>query len=398
MDPHYALAEKNMHVVQIAPGEIPKNGLVFCFMMKRLGYSVDRVPYSVRMCEGSAFCVGGCTTNGKVTLHDTYLDPARRAGMKVITGFEADLIRHIPVDTDDYLRRDLGTIPPRYEVVCRGAGSDLLVRAKVVLLAGGTVGTARILMKSRRSLPMLSNHVGKNISMNGTVKSLGILPEGFLQGDMFTGRSHPGVISYEFLDSHGITISTSKPLPVDAVSYANLVPEGETRTPSSWGQPKVELMKLYRRRAFVLYALGLVTATAELLPVRGGEVRPSFTLDGTYREYHQRTLELLHSILQRSGARIVHIKVLDESGSEYDDLFVTTAHMTGSCRMAGDPAHGVVNATGEVFCYPGLFVTDGAAIPSSLAVNPYLTILANAERIGATLAQRYGRPALQVAA
>jgi len=42
---------------------------------------------------------------------------------------------------------------------------------------------------------------------------------------------------------------------------------------------------------------------------------------------------------------------------------------------------GVTRATGEVFDYPGMYVTDGSAIPSSLAVNTSLTILANAERI-----------------
>jgi len=43
----------------------------------------------------------------------------------------------------------------------------------------------------------------------------------------------------------------------------------------------------------------------------------------------------------------------------------------------------VVNAAGQVFDYPGLYISDGSVIPSSLAVNTSLTILANAERIAA---------------
>jgi cholesterol oxidase len=42
-----------------------------------------------------------------------------------------------------------------------------------------------------------------------------------------------------------------------------------------------------------------------------------------------------------------------------------------------------------VFDYPGVYVSDGAAIPSALAVNTSLTILANAERIAAGLIERY---------
>ncbi len=63
--------------------------------------------------------------------------------------------------------------------------------------------------------------------------------------------------------------------------------------------------------------------------------------------------------------------------------------MVGSCRMADRKQDGVVNVLGEIFDYPGLYVTDGAAIPASLAVNSSLTILANAERIAAHLTQWY---------
>ena len=57
--------------------------------------------------------------------------------------------------------------------------------------------------------------------------------------------------------------------------------------------------------------------------------------------------------------------------------------------MADTRSRGVVDIDGEVFGQPGLYVSDGAAIPSSLAVNTSLTILANAERIAAGIARRY---------
>jgi cholesterol oxidase len=62
----------------------------------------------------------------------------------------------------------------------------------------------------------------------------------------------------------------------------------------------------------------------------------------------------------------------------------------GSCRMADSADRGVCDTKGEVFGYPGLYVSDGAAIPSSLAVNSSLTILANAERIALGIVSRHG--------
>ncbi len=394
MDPYYRLAEEMMHVQQIGKDEIPKSGLAMSYLLKRLGYSVDRVPYSVQGCRGHSYCVAGCVASAKVTVHGPYLEPACREGMRIYTECSALSIRPLGGSGGNgECGRNLRQAPHRYEVHCLDTrrGTPLTIRAKLLLLGAGTVGTARLLLNSRQWLPDLSPHVGKHIAVNGTVKSLGILPEGFPEGDMFTGRSHPGVISYQFLDSRGITISTAKPLPVDAVSYANLVLEGETRSPATWGAPKVGLMKLYRRRAMVLYALGLTTPTAEIKLSRGGRPVASFSLDEGFREYYRTTLDLLHSIFRRNNARVVNIRLIDGQGVEYPDLHITTAHMTGSCRMADSPRHGVVDATGEMFHYPGLYIADGAAIPSSLAVNPYLTILANAERVGELLVRWYTR-------
>ncbi len=68
-----------------------------------------------------------------------------------------------------------------------------------------------------------------------------------------------------------------------------------------------------------------------------------------------------------------------------------TAHPLGGCPLADDADAGVVDADGQVFdgeggVHQGLFVVDGAVVPMALAVNPFLTISAIAERISSTMA------------
>ena len=59
----------------------------------------------------------------------------------------------------------------------------------------------------------------------------------------------------------------------------------------------------------------------------------------------------------------------------------TTAHILGGCSIAADPSKGVVDASGEVFGHPGLYVMDGSLIGANLGVNPSLTITALSEYI-----------------
>jgi len=63
-----------------------------------------------------------------------------------------------------------------------------------------------------------------------------------------------------------------------------------------------------------------------------------------------------------------------------------TAHPLGGCPIGEDYQHGAVDEYGRVFAgdgavHEGLFVADGALVPSALGVNPFLTISALAERI-----------------
>jgi cholesterol oxidase len=71
-----------------------------------------------------------------------------------------------------------------------------------------------------------------------------------------------------------------------------------------------------------------------------------------------------------------------------------TAHPIGGCPMADNASKGVVDSFGRIFrgkagnsVYPGLYVADGSIIPTSLGVNPSLTISALAFRIASHIVQ-----------
>jgi choline dehydrogenase-like flavoprotein len=67
---------------------------------------------------------------------------------------------------------------------------------------------------------------------------------------------------------------------------------------------------------------------------------------------------------------------------------VYASHPLGGCRMAQTPELGVTSARGEVFGYEGLYCFGSSIIPTSLGVNPSLTIAAVAERCAEALVAR----------
>jgi cholesterol oxidase len=58
--------------------------------------------------------------------------------------------------------------------------------------------------------------------------------------------------------------------------------------------------------------------------------------------------------------------------------------------MAESPDLGVVDDTGSVYGYEGLYCIDGSIVPTSLGVNPSLTISALSERCAERLVNRAG--------
>jgi cholesterol oxidase len=62
-----------------------------------------------------------------------------------------------------------------------------------------------------------------------------------------------------------------------------------------------------------------------------------------------------------------------------------TVHSLGGCRLADSEEYGVTSADpktmGQVFGYQGLYVADGALLPTAVGANPVATISALSEKV-----------------
>jgi choline dehydrogenase-like flavoprotein len=66
------------------------------------------------------------------------------------------------------------------------------------------------------------------------------------------------------------------------------------------------------------------------------------------------------------------------------------AHQNGTVRFGDDPATSALNVDCRAHEVDNLYVVDASFFPSSAAVNPALTVIANALRVGDHLARRLG--------
>ena len=71
------------------------------------------------------------------------------------------------------------------------------------------------------------------------------------------------------------------------------------------------------------------------------------------------------------------------------------AHQAGTCRFGTDPASSVLDVDCRAHEVDNLYVVDTSFFPSIGAVNPALTAMANAVRVGDRILERLGAPQTQ---
>ncbi|MGQ0562600.1 MAG: GMC family oxidoreductase N-terminal domain-containing protein [Gemmatimonadota bacterium] len=71
--------------------------------------------------------------------------------------------------------------------------------------------------------------------------------------------------------------------------------------------------------------------------------------------------------------------------------FVAGSHFLGTAPLGADPSDAFAGPTGEAHRVRNLYVADGSAVPSSISVDPSLTIMGLTRHIAAQLHERFAR-------
>ena len=332
----------------------------------------DRVP-----CVYRGFCNYGCTTNAKSSVLVTYIPRAIHAGAEVRSNAMVARIEH------DDRGRVTGVLH------FRDGGTELhRQRTRNVVVAGYAVETPRLLLNSASTmfpdgLANASGCVGRYFMVHTGDQAFAKFPERINQykapppGGAITEHFNRTMPEERFVC--GYTIEAVGPHVVDFAS----------RMATSRGLWGAEL-----RRAMLDYnywsGLGIV---GEVLPQRANRVelyheekdRYGLPIARVVFGYHQNDRE----IVEHAVGQMTHI--LEAAGGTDTWHADRTAHLLGGCRMGDDPQDSVVNADCRSHDIPNLWVCDGSVYPTSMAVNPSLTIQAIASRAAARIRELAGR-------
>jgi choline dehydrogenase-like flavoprotein len=115
--------------------------------------------------------------------------------------------------------------------------------------------------------------------------------------------------------------------------------------------------------------------------------RVILALEETNLEAHRRLKKRLERVLNRVGA---HPVLLDRSLYLGKEIPIGgTAHQAGTARFGLDPASSVLDADCKAHELDNLYLADASFFPSIGAVNPTLTIIANALRVADIIGRRF---------
>ncbi len=366
--------ERRLHVETVPRERWSRSTERFAEGAERQGYRLEPLRRNTRGCRGCGRCNFGCPHQAKRSVDLSYLPQAVAAGAQV---WSHCLVERILVRGG----RAIGVRGRLLDGPSAGPGHRLRVRAPRVVLAAGAWHDPLLLQRSglHRGLP-----VGEHLTLHPAFRMMARFEEPV--------RGWAGALQAAYskaFEREGITlVGLFIPPGVQAATIPGVGPA-------------------FARRAARLdhYAIfgGLIHDEGGGRVRRGPGREPIVTYRMSPRDRARvpRLVRLLAETFFAAGAKECYLPVLGLGPVGPDELAelpleslhgsrfeCASQHPLGSCRMGVAPGRSVVDADGRHWFVEGLYVADGAVLPTSLGVNPQLGIMTVATRIAWRLRER----------
>jgi choline dehydrogenase-like flavoprotein len=376
--------QNNVHYLET--DRINENNQLFVKGCQRLGYRAEQFPVNVKGCRGSSLCNLGCPNQAKQGTNRVQLPAAERAGVEVVTRCEAlrldgqSVIAHV----DPKPPNGVGEPSP-------WPPGEHCIRAKVVITCAGAVNTPALLLRSR--LPARLPRLGHGFTCH---PALILVADHGRPITNFVGHPKSYYLD-QFAESERFVLETCMYFPFTTAKAL-----------SGFGKPHSDFM-----RAFPYLQMILV------LVIDRADSRNRVTVDRRgrpvvhYRFTREVRSALAHGTLTSAriffaaGAKRVHVPAAANPTVEADDaerlegivdeayirpggVTISAAHLMGGCGMGLTADDSVTDSHGRVHGVPWLFVADASLFPDSVEINPYLTIMALADRVAQYIRQTAG--------
>jgi len=371
LDGHLDAVERALGVTDVELASAGRNAELCHAGAQAIGAANGPVRRNAPVLRRCGTCPSGCRIDAKRAMHVGELPRAVQAGARLRANAQVHevLVRH---------GRAAG-------VDCRLAGGGRYeVRAPLVVLAAGALGTPELLL--RQGIANGSGAVGRHL------------------------RIHPACwVGARFDDPVRGWDGVMQSWKVDEWQDRGLFLEA-TFTPPSFGAPWLrgvgeeyaERLAAYDHLAVI--GVHLADRSEGRVRVRGGALRLSYALSGDDAAALRFGIARAADVHFAAGAREVYpqiggvpplspgrqVALVERARVRPGDLRLEGFHPMGTTRMGSDPRACVVGPTGESHDVPGLYVADTGIFPTSLRVNPMVTVMACARHIASGIAARAG--------
>lgn len=380
MDRYFARVERHIHVKATIPEAYNRDSELLKLGAERLGYEVKENLRSQDRCVGTNLCIMGCPTGAKQSTALSYVPIFLEKGGEIYTSCRVHKVL-------THGRRAVGVIGHFIDPEKKQKGHRLKVKAKVVVVCCGAVQTPALLKKS--GIRDEAKLLGKNLIVHPNTKVVGIFDEPV---NAWHGVNQRFQVTQYF--DEGILMAV------------NFVPPGVAALAMPLeGTELLHVMKEEYHHMVMGGALIEDTGRGRVHVGPFDTIFPTYHLNAHDFRQSLRAVALLAEVFFAAGARKCYLPFIGlheicsvddipkiyKFGFKPIDLELMTVHIMGTAQMGADPRNSVVGVFGEFHNIQGLYVADASVFPTSIGVNPQITIMALATRTAEFIAQEFRR-------